>query len=94
MGRRSFDPDWRVPPGATIEAIMSERGLSRSWLRETFGAATADGLLDGTAKIDQPLAIKLALELGSTPQFWTARETEYRRPLSLRWRIRRLLRSA
>jgi len=76
----TFQPDWVSPPGETVGHILEERGLSLdefSALIE-FESCRLSQLLDGTLTICQDVAEKLAETLGATPEFWQARESNYR----------------
>jgi HTH-type transcriptional regulator / antitoxin HigA len=80
ISSQPFEPEWTVPPGATIAALLAARSLSR----ESFAAAlgenveTVQRLLLGLESVDNDLAKKLANCLGSTKTFWIAREAQYR----------------
>lgn len=76
----SFDPGWSSPPGDTIVDLMDERDLPHGVLAQALDldADEFSRLLTGTLEITSELALKLATYLGSTPQFWSTRETQYR----------------
>ncbi|HEX2580864.1 MAG TPA: ImmA/IrrE family metallo-endopeptidase [Dongiaceae bacterium] len=76
----TFDPDWVVPPGATIAAILADRGISRGSFAETLGESieAIQRLLLGLEVIDKNLADRLSKCLGSPSAFWMAREAQYR----------------
>jgi plasmid maintenance system antidote protein VapI len=75
-----FNPDWVSPPGDTMRDIMEERGISPASFARLMRMtrAQADQLLYGNMAIDQWLAVKLQLVLGSTAGFWLTREKQYR----------------
>lgn len=75
---------WTSPPGETIADLISEKGLSEAELGALLGctATHVSRLLDGTAAIDVAMATALSLALGSTADFWLARETQYREALA------------
>lgn len=76
----NFEPDWVSSPGATILDLMKERHLSVS---EFAGAmhstpAVVAKLLNGIEPLTTDWAFLLARTLGSTPDFWLRRESQYR----------------
>lgn len=75
-----FEPDWASAPGDTISDIMEENDWS---LAHVAGLLDMDDLtlaqlLSGSLSIDDDLAETLANVFGSTPEFWQAREKQYR----------------
>jgi HTH-type transcriptional regulator/antitoxin HigA len=77
---QSFEPNWAVPPGATIAAMLAAHSLSRESFATEIGESleTIRRLLLGLQSVDAPLAEKLSKCLGSTSAFWMAREAQYR----------------
>ncbi len=73
-------PDWISPPGDTILDLLEERGWAFAYFAERLGLSLdcVSGLLDGTVRITEGIAIKLESTLGSTAQFWLNRESQYR----------------
>jgi len=75
-----FEPNWAVPPGATISTILADRALSK----ERFALALGESidkiqrLILGLVTIDAHLARRLSHVIGSTPNFWLTREKQYR----------------
>jgi HTH-type transcriptional regulator/antitoxin HigA len=76
----AFEPDWAVPPGATIAAILSARSLSRESFAESLDESveTVQRLLLGLEVVSDDLADRLSRCLGSSRAFWVAREAQYR----------------
>ncbi len=76
-----FEPDYAVPPGATIEETV----LCKAW--EEFYKATGlnndqvGELLEGRLQIDQALAEKLGAHLGQPASYWLTAEKNYRATL-------------
>lgn len=72
--------DWVSPPGQTIIEILEEL----EWSLEEFATRighkpeVAQRVLDGAYSIDRNMASRLVRALGSTEQFWLAREYDYR----------------
>lgn len=68
------------PPGETMRDILEERGLSSAWLgdRLQFSDGVMLRLLEGGASYGHSTAVALSEALGSTPEFWMAREKNYR----------------
>lgn len=82
----SFQPDWAAPPGRTMSEIMATKGMSPAALARHIGISLSlvQGLIDGTAPIDQEIAHALERTLGSTAEFWMRREQQYRSDLARR----------
>ncbi len=75
----SFDPDWSVPTGATIAAILDARSLSRESFADLIheDVETVNRLLLGLEPVSDDLANRLSGCLGSSPAFWKTREVQY-----------------
>jgi len=75
-----FEPQWAVPPGATIAAILSNRSLSRENFAEALGESVemVQRLLLGLETVNDDLADRLSRCLGSSRAFWMAREAQFR----------------
>lgn len=75
-----FEPNWAMPPGATIAAILSARSLSRESFAEALGESVeaVQRLLLGLEPVNNDLAYRLSRCLGSSQAFWVAREAQYR----------------
>ena len=82
-----FEPS---PPGDTIIDIMEERCISRFKLGKLLDIREhqVSNLLSGVYLIDNDMAWRLSVALGSTPDFWEERERQYR--LLLRDELRTL----
>lgn len=76
----AFETDWAVPPGGTIAAILSARSLSRERFATAIGESveTVQRLLLGLESVDEDLANRLSVFLGSSQAFWLSREAQYR----------------
>src|SRR5277367_4390457 len=79
-----FDPDYAVPPGATLKETIDTKGLSQSDLAVRTGLAekTISQIVNGIAPITFETAEKLELVLGIPARFWNRREASYRESLS------------
>lgn len=79
----AFHPDWVSPPGDTIVDLLQEKHRSVYDLARELGWSPEQlaNLLDGTTVIDEALAGKLEIILGSTRTFWLNRERLYRESL-------------
>lgn len=76
----AFEPDWAVPPGVTIAAILKARSMSREAFASALGenVETVQRLLFGLETVDGTLAERLSACLGSSRNFWMSREAQYR----------------
>lgn len=81
MSEYPFNPDWRVAPGETIKDILRERGMTSADLAAFLGPETADGLLDGSARLTPEIAETLEDAVGGSAAFWIERERGYRQPI-------------
>ena len=78
-----FNPDWRSPPGDTIQDILDERKISVEQFAESISMSVylTEQLLKGEVHINDNIASRLARSLGSSKKFWLNREAKYREPL-------------
>ncbi|WP_137939908.1 ImmA/IrrE family metallo-endopeptidase [Chitinivorax sp. B] len=79
----SFQPDWASPPGATINDMLEERGLSVADLARGLGQTLPQThrLMAGREEITREVAARLSSYLGVSPGFWFSREAQYREAL-------------
>ncbi len=72
----NFRPDWASPPGATIESILREKGISkRRFCKDTeLSTEEVERLIGGRVRITIRLARKLSEVLGSSVEFWMNRD--------------------
>ncbi len=79
----TFEPHWAVPPGATIEALLEKKSLSREHFATALGETVdvVQRLLLGLEKVDDDLASRLSRNLGCSKTFWLNREADYRTDL-------------
>ena len=79
----TFSPDWISLPGDTILDLLEELGWKQTELAKRTGYTTKhiSLLINGKAPITEDTAIKLERVIGSTAQFWLAREAQYREGL-------------
>ena len=72
--------DWYSPPGQTISDVLQHRKISHEEFANHMSLTSDElwRLLEGVDTITDELADRLSRELGSTPQFWLAREAQYR----------------
>ena len=76
----SFKPRWASPPGDTILQASRDRGILEHDLADALDVSPADlhALMEGRVAINLQLARRLADLLGASPQFWLARDYDYR----------------
>jgi HTH-type transcriptional regulator/antitoxin HigA len=75
-----YHPRKVSPPGGTIEDIIEERELDAAQVASELSLSRheLDGLLRGELAINGDLAAKLHKTFGVEPDFWLAREHDYR----------------
>lgn len=75
-----FSPDWVSPPGETILDIIEERDWTQEELAQRMGytAKHVNRLIKGKVPLSEDAAIRLERVVGSTVEFWLAREAKYR----------------
>lgn len=76
-----FAPDWVSPPGDTIDDIAEERGWTQAELAQRLGYSEKhlSQLINGKVSITVDAAQRLERVLGSTMEFWLAREANYQK---------------
>ena len=76
-----FAPDWVSPPGESILDITEERGWTQAELANRLGYSEKhiSQLINGKASLSVDAAVRLERVLGSTADFWLAREANYQR---------------
>ncbi len=81
---KGFNPDWVVPPGATIADLLKERGWTQVEFAQRIDYAPkhVNLLIKGKAAINEETALRLERVLGSTVGFWLTREARYRESLT------------
>ena len=75
-----FRPDWSSAPGDTITDILRERAISEVTFASLMSLSLeqARDLLQGRSTVTIALARDLAGLLGSSVEFWVARDYQYR----------------
>lgn len=84
MGSYKFEPDYAVPPGATLKEILDSKGMSQAdlCLRTGLAEKTISQIVNGVAPISYETAEKLELATGVPASFWNAREVAYRQAIA------------
>lgn len=84
MNNSMFQPTWVSPPGETILDILYDREISPECLARDIGYDLngIKSLFNGSLKIGELLAHKLAEVIGPDAEFWLAREQQYREDVS------------
>lgn len=72
-----------IPPGATIEEQLEDRGMTAKDLAEKLGWTEeyANTLLDGETPLTPYVAECLEIALGPSAHFWSGLEANYREKL-------------
>ena len=83
-GLISYEPDYAVPPGATLIEALEEAGLTQAELacRAELSPKHVNRLAKGHAALTPAVAVKLERVLGIPSQFWNAREANYKARLA------------
>jgi HTH-type transcriptional regulator / antitoxin HigA len=81
-----YQPDTVSPPGATLEELLDERGMSQAELAERTGRSKKhiNEIVQGKAPITAETALQLELVLGVSARFWLDREQRYRESIARR----------
>ncbi|NJD65396.1 MAG: ImmA/IrrE family metallo-endopeptidase [Chloroflexi bacterium] len=76
----TFSPDWTSAPGDTIQDILDQRDISQAGFGEMvrLPRAEVEALLQGRQAITLEVARQLSAVLGATPEFWMARDFQFR----------------
>ncbi len=79
-----FEPDYAVPPGATLEETMESLGMSQRDLADRTGLTvqTLNRIFKGGQPITYETANRLELVTGIEATFWNNLETQYRGQLA------------
>ena len=79
-----FEPDYAVPPGATLEETMESLGMTQRELAVRTGltAQTLNRIFKGEQPITYETANKLELVTGTPAALWNNLEAQYREQLS------------
>lgn len=76
-----FAPDWISPPGDSILDLAEERGWTQAQVAQRLGYSEkhVSQLINGKVPLSVEAALRLERVLGSTADFWLAREANYQR---------------
>ncbi len=79
-----FEPDYAVPPGATLEETMESLGMTQRDLGTRTGLTvqTLNRIFKGEQPITYETANKLELVTGIPAAFWNNLEAQYREQLT------------
>ena len=79
-----FQPDYAVPPGATLEETMETLGMTQRDLADRTGLTvqTLNRIFKGEQPITYETANKLELVTGTPAAFWNNLEAQYREQLA------------
>jgi addiction module HigA family antidote len=82
--QHTFDPDYAVPPGVTLQEVMESLGMSQRELAVRTGLTVQS--LHRIARGEQPIspdtAARLELVTGTPARFWNTLEANYRERLA------------
>lgn len=76
-----FTPDWTLRPGVFLRRVLKDRKLQPEDLCLTVNGGmhleVVSGILDGTARVDEDAAIRLANGTGVPSSFWLNSQAQY-----------------
>jgi addiction module HigA family antidote len=77
-------PRWASPPGETIRRVLAGRGQTAAHLAKRMGWSNTavEDLLSGRGSITIETARRLSETVGASPEFWMARDAQYRDDLA------------
>jgi len=83
MKKYPFNPDYAVPPGATIKETLKHKGMSQKDLaaKMFMSQKKISQIIHGKARITYQTAEKLETVLGICTYFWINAEANYRTAL-------------
>ncbi len=79
-----FEPNYAVPPGATLLETIEVLGMSQSELAQRMGrpTKTVNEIINGKAAITPETALQLEKVVGIPASFWNTAERHYREILA------------
>lgn len=79
-----YEPDWVSAPGESVLDIAEERGWTQAELAQRLGYSEKhiSQLINGKVPLSVEAAVRLERVVGSTAEFWLAREANYQRHLA------------
>ena len=88
----SFQPDYAVPPGETLEETLEKAGMTQTELARRTGRPlkTINEIVHGKAAITPETALQLERALGLPASLWNRLEVDYRAALARSEELRRL----
>jgi HTH-type transcriptional regulator / antitoxin HigA len=84
MSNSTFDPDYAVPPGATLLETINSLGLTQKELAQRMGRPlkTINEIVKGLCAITAETALQLEKVTGIPASFWNSMEANYRERLA------------
>jgi addiction module HigA family antidote len=84
MSSQTFDPDYAVPPGATLQETIEALGLTQKELAERMGRPlkTINEIIKGVSAITAETSLQLEKVTGVPASFWNNMEANYRERLA------------
>ena len=81
--RYQYEPDFAIPPGATLQETIDQLGIDQRELAERTGltAKTLNLIIKGRAPLTQQTAMLLELVTNVPARIWNNLEAEYRKRL-------------
>lgn len=88
---RTFQPDWTIPPGATLEEWLEEVSMSQADLAERLNMSSkaVNQIVRGHAAISQATALKLESVTDVPAGIWNRLEANYQEDVARITRIQR-----
>ena len=75
-----YQPDYAVPPGATLQEVLDEAGMTQAELAERTGlsAKHINQVIKGHASLTPQTAFRLEPVVGVPAKMWNSLEANYR----------------
>jgi plasmid maintenance system antidote protein VapI len=83
-GPRSYQPDYAIPPGATLRSTLTDQGMTQADLatRASLSVKHVNQIVQGVAPITHETALVLEKVTGVPARLWNMREANYRERLA------------
>lgn len=83
----TYEPNYAIPPGDTIQELINDRGVRLSDFCKTLMITPpiAGGLLAGSVRLDREMAVGLEMLFDIPVSFWMNLEKNYNQTILRLW---------